>query len=229
MTAEEIRYKLSVCRQESPGYPIVETMKGRKIYKFTPNIDFMVEKRMERKKTLIIEDYVEKYKHDPDFRRLYHKPKKCDGGEYGYYISSHMSHILNFMRLLGIKKICDVGCGFGVAVKTLLTEDDTLDVRGYDNEDYLIKIAGDNRFVTKDALKLQKGDLLIDELVYLWEPFRDKKMSLSFVNNLANITETGQIFAMNEFPYENTVTNLLNHKSFDYVCNFGKKYIFVRK
>lgn len=229
MTAEQLRYKLGVCRKESPAYPIVEAMRGRKICKFTPNINYLVEKRLERKTTLIIEEYTDMYKHDPDFRRLYHKPKKCDGGEYGYYVSSNMSHILNLMQILGIKKICDVGCGFGVAMKSLLSEDDTLEIRGYDNEEYLIKIAGDKRFEVKDALKLQKGDLFIDELVYLWEPFRDKKLSQQFVNNLASITESGQIFAMNEFPYENTVTNLLNHTSFDYVCNFGRKYIFVRK
>lgn len=228
MNADQIRYKLGICRKESPGHPVVEAMRGRKICKFSPNINYMVEKHMERNTTLIIEDYVEKYKHDQKFRKLYHNPKNSSGNEYGYYVSGYMSHILNLMQILGIKKICDVGCGFGVAMKVLEMEDSSIDVRGYDNEEYLIQLANDKRFVVKDALKLQKGDLLEDELVYLWEPFRDKKISLNFVNNLASITKSGQLFAMSDFPYENTVTNLLHHNSFDYVCNFGKKYIYVR-
>jgi hypothetical protein len=229
MTAEEIKYKLGVCRKDSPGYPIVDTMRGRKICKFTPNISYMVDKRMERSSMLIIEEYTERYKHDSQFRELYHKPKKSFGNEYGYYVSGYMSHILNFMQIMGIKKICDIGCGFGVAMKTLLTEDNSIEVRGYDNEPYLVELAGEKHFQVKDALKLQKGDIEENELLYFWEPFKDKKMSAKFVDNLASVVNTGQILSMHESPAENTVTNLLHHSSFDYVCNFGKKYIFVRK
>ena len=135
---EQIRYKVGVCNKISPkllpnSHVVLEAMRGRDIHAYMPNISHMVEKRMDRNSMLMIERYMDDYKHDYNFQVLYHRPKKCDGGEFGYYVSNSMSHVLNFMQIIGIKKICDIGCGFGVAMKVLEKEDITIDVRGYDN------------------------------------------------------------------------------------------------
>jgi len=225
MNKEQILHKLEICNKISPKINVSNLIGNRHhIHQFVPNVDNSVIRKIQRYITLIAESYTEKYKHDKEYRNLYHKTK---GNEFGYFISRTVEDLYAFIKILGYTKICDLGCGYGVALKALKRFDETIQISGYDNEPYLIKLAEDDNFVCKDITILEKGDVKIDQIIFMWEPFIDKDLSTKFVNNMANIAEKGQIIVIGECP-ELTVRNLLNNKAFEYVCNFGNKYIFMK-
>lgn len=116
--------------------------------------------------------------------------------EYGY-VASVMGEIAVFMHRLGIKSICDMGCGAGLSLYSIKQYAKDIEVYGYDNEDALLDLAseifGERLLKNRDITKLEKGDVRSDSLIYIYEPIYDKSLCKIFIDGLCEILMPNQL------------------------------------
>jgi len=134
--------------------------------------------------------------------------------EYGY-VMSVMGEIAVLMHRLGIKSICDMGCGAGISLYSI-SQHTNIEVYGYDNEDALLdlsfKILGERLLKNRDITKLEKGDVRNESLVYIYEPIYDKSLCKLFIDSLCEILIPNQLVFCR---------NINNHVgfSFEHLCS----------
>lgn len=134
---------------------------------------------------------------DANFRKLWYSDKKGTDKaekEWGYWVSDGGHRILKLMNGLGIKNIVDLGCGCGYMLKALKKlSDGKIGIYGFDNEELLIKVAGDKNLKLKDVTTLTKKDIPYNSIIYWWEPIKDPQICKIFVDNTCDIAHKGQL------------------------------------
>jgi hypothetical protein len=131
--------------------------------------------------------------------------KNKNNGEWGYCINLDFGEVATYMLENNLKTIIDLGAGIGHGIEILNTMG--LQAKGYEIKDSLIKenahffgkkltMLGANESLTiekKDIMNLTKNDIKDFEVIYLWQPFKDKILLNKFFINLFKIISLNQI------------------------------------
>jgi len=144
------------------------------------------------------EQIIKPYRHKAD--NIY---KDKGNGEYGYHINRYFGHVFSYMLEHNLNSIVDLGAGVGHGIEILKIFG--YKVKGFENEDQLIqenanifgKKVGMNKFgsVTiekKDLRNLNKSDIEGFEIIYMWQPFKDKELLNSFLSKVINMIDSNQ-------------------------------------
>lgn len=136
-------------------------------------------------------------KNNSDLSKVWHnKQGEKYRIEYGYSIAP-LGKVAVLMRRLGIKSICDLGCGAGIALHALQYHCEDIKVSGFDNEECLVTLANQinecDTFKVKDITKLVMGDISEDTLVYFYEPIYEFSLCEKFIDNLCEILKPNQL------------------------------------
>ena len=242
MTSDFIKEKMSIfsCRVTEKGFSNVTsscstTINGKttnytKEFKFKERykLHYLHEYNKESQKlSKIIGDIFYNIFNDDKLRK-HEGGSKNNNKEFSYWMNIDFYSLYKIIQILGIKQICDLGCGVGAGLKGIKKLDDSIIIRGYDNVKDLIVASKEKEFYYKDITKLCKGDLCENELVYMYEPFVCKKLSKVFVSNLGNVMLSGQIIALVSYP-STTIDNIFKDNRFVYICDMGNLVIFIKK
>lgn len=116
-------------------------------------------------------------------------------GQFGYYVTEDVASIIGIMKAVKAKSILDLGSGPGLILKTIRTFT-KFEVSGYDNERELVEIGnhilGYDTLKLKDILTVTTQDIGKFDVLYFWEPLRDRELCEKFVDNLSKVTVKDQ-------------------------------------
>ncbi len=170
----------------------------------------------------------------PDIKKLFNRVKENEK-EFGYICAEFAAgDICLVMKRFGLNTITDLGCGMGFILKAISYGfvGQEYYVYGYDNEDTLLRVANsfdkhwsnkhEYYFKNKDICLLKDKDIPNKSLIYWWAPMCDNVLINKFLDNIVNIVEPGQIFAILGYGPE------LEKRGVKYLGSFNILNIYIK-
>ena len=131
------------------------------------------------------------------------KPVGDNEEMFGYYLTRCVDRVYFCLQMLGAKSMVDLGCGMGIMIR-ILQEYGGSDIKygGIELNQALCKVCRqmtlyDTKIKNKNLLDLTKDDVEKYDTLYMWEPIKDRKMGLQFVNNLVPLLHPNQTIILN--------------------------------
>mgnify|MGYP001768811208 CR=1 FL=1 len=150
----------------------------------------------------------------PKTKKLLYRPKGINESEYGYCLGNKFNVIYYLIHKFNIESICDLGSGLGIGLYALKYYTG-VKVKGYDNEELFVNYANSININTelKDITKLIRKDIKSYQVLYFYEPIRNKEISKIFIDNLV------KRMIKNQYIFYECAGSMIEHLSKHVNCN----------